>query len=162
MTPTALRYPNSPGSEHFRLTLNGMWEYSSRNILSWLTQIRRSPSVNSYGMLNPRAPNLRRSSSTPWNRHSENNRCLNSVPCEKQNHNKTEHLSVPLLMLAECAYHSFTWHQPCNNQTALNHFSGYSNRAVLSSSHSFSHIRLEQTQRIVILSTVKHLGLISR
>ena len=54
-----------------KLTLNGISSYSSRNILSWLMQMRRSPSVNSYGMLKPRAPYLRLSSTTPWNRHRD-------------------------------------------------------------------------------------------
>jgi len=58
---------------YIKRTLKGISLYSSRNILSWLIQMRRSPSVNSYGMLNPSAPYLRLSSITPWKRHSDYN-----------------------------------------------------------------------------------------
>jgi len=34
--------------------------------------------VNSYGMLNPSAPNFLRSRVTPWNTHRENSRYLNT------------------------------------------------------------------------------------
>lgn len=64
------------------LTLNGISLYSIRNILSWLTQILRSPSVNSYGMLKPRAPNFLLSIATPWKKHRESRRCLNSTLCK--------------------------------------------------------------------------------
>ena len=40
--------------------------------------MRRSPSVYSYGMLKPSGPNLRRSRMTPWKRHRDCSRCLNS------------------------------------------------------------------------------------
>ena len=60
-------------------TLYGISSYSVRNILSWLTQILKSPSVNSYGMLNPSAPYFLLSITTPWKRQSDCNKCLNSA-----------------------------------------------------------------------------------
>ncbi len=48
-------------------------------MLSWLIQILRSPSVNSYGILKPKAPNFLLSSVTPWNTHRENSSSLNSA-----------------------------------------------------------------------------------
>lgn len=52
----------------YLLTLNGISEYSSINIFSWLIQIFKSPSVNSYGILKPSGPNFLLSIITPWNK----------------------------------------------------------------------------------------------
>ncbi len=45
---------------------------------SWSILTRRSSSVNSYAMFEPNGPYFNFSSRTPWNKHSENNKCLNS------------------------------------------------------------------------------------
>ena len=58
-------------------TLNGTTSYSKRNMCNCDIHILKSPSVNSYAMLNPNEPNFLRSNNTEWNKHKENTNHLN-------------------------------------------------------------------------------------
>ena len=52
--------------------------YSLRNILSCLTLIRRSVSLNSYGMFHPRGPKFLLSCTRAWKKHRPNSRHFHS------------------------------------------------------------------------------------
>ena len=41
--------------------------------------MRKSVSLNSYAMFQPRGPNLRRSCTSPWKKHNPNSIFLNSI-----------------------------------------------------------------------------------
>ena len=76
--PARLLFRNMSSEVTVQRTLKGTPSYSSKNMFNWLIQILRSPVVNSYGMLKPSAPNFLLSSVTPWKRHREKSRNLNS------------------------------------------------------------------------------------
>ena len=47
----------------------GLTSYSLMNMWSWRTEMRRSVSLNSYGMFQPIGPKVRRSWMTAWKKH---------------------------------------------------------------------------------------------
>jgi hypothetical protein len=54
---------------------------SSRNLCNWITLMYKSVSLNSYGMFHPRGPNVRRSWTRAWKKHSPYSNLLKLSDC---------------------------------------------------------------------------------